>query len=480
MENNYSYYNWFKKVISIFIEIFFIAAPLASLYVFTSFLSGGIRLAAFAAIIIVYLLVIYFGRKHIKSLINSFLNKVSGLETWKMVLIIIFTALILKIISTLFFGFDATKGGDVEIYNEIADQIIATGDIHSDAISHLYGVALHLVVFKLIGIPLHVAVFLVLLLGSIINFYSFERIIGKDKSFIAVMIYVIMPSTILLSFCPTHEVFVYLYISIFLFSYNRMLKEENTAKTFLFLIIMIISTILTCFVNPGGYILYIIMVLTVLLSNVLIKKKILIVVCLILSMIGSSAISRYLNVNEYTTTINTYTILIHGTNPESLGEQIDGYPLKQMRMYIYDHTLDFSDEGFLDAAKHVLINQCVYLFKHPVTFLKLIVHKIYILWSGVHYPIEMANIYGSLSGFAYLIALGLNTLIYLFTITLGTVYYNKNVRSDDIEISNYKLELLGVIALTLICIVVNKYSLYVTLFIYLISFYRSSFGEIDG
>ena len=59
--------------------------------------------------------------------------------------------------------------------------------------------------------------------------------------------------------------------------------------------------------------------------------------------------------------------------------------------------------------------------------------------------------------------------------TIGNAY--KKSTDDEIEISNYKLELLGVIALTMVCIVVNKYSLYVTLFIYLISFYRCFLGD---
>ena len=54
--------------------------------------------------------------------------------------------------------------------------------------------------------------------------------------------------------------------------------------------------------------------------------------------------------------------------------------------------------------------------------------------------------------------------------------YNRK-KDDEISISNYKLELLGVIALTLLCIVVNKYSVYVTIFVYMISFYRAEFTD---
>ena len=479
MTSNSYYYKWFQKIIAFFIELFFVVAVLASLYVFTSVLSGIIRAIAYAAIIMVYIGIIYFFKDKIKNQINKLYIDIQKLDRKKMLIIILLTSIVLKIIFTIFFNYDATVGGDVEIYNEITDHIIETGDIHSDAISHLYGVALHFVLFRLLGLPLHIGLFLVMTAGSVINFFSFEKIIGKDRAFMAVMLYLIMPSTVFMSFCPTHEIFVYLYISLFLFVYNKMLKEENNTKIVLFGTLCVLSTVLTCFVNPGGYIIYIIMVLSIFLSNLKTKKKVAIAICLLLAILCSNGLSKFLNVNEYTTTINTYTILIHGTNPEALGEQVDGYPLKQMRMFIYENTLDFSQEGFVYAAKSVFKNQCIYLLTHPVNLLRLIVHKLYILWSGVHYPLELANFYGALTGFIYYLFLGISTLIYLFVLSIGLVF-NKKKNIDNISISNYKLELLGVVGLTLICIVVNKYSIYVTLFIYLIAFYRSCIGEKDA
>ena len=145
MENKITYYNWFKKVMSVFIDVFFFAVPFASLYVFTSTLSGAIRIICFVALIAVYLLVIYFFKDKIKLLIEDILNKVDNLDEKKMLIIIALCMIVIKVIFTIFFNYDATKGGDVEIYNEIAEHIYQTGDIHSDAISHLYGIALHFV-----------------------------------------------------------------------------------------------------------------------------------------------------------------------------------------------------------------------------------------------------------------------------------------------------------------------------------------------
>ena len=469
------YYRWFQKVMSVFIDVFFVAAPLASLYVLTSFLQGTARLVLFGLILIVYLFVVFRFRETIRKYLLEGLDRISRLDRKKMILIITLTAIAMKAVFTLFFHYDATKSGDIQIYNDIAEEIIATGDIHSQAISHLYGLALHFVVFKLIGMPIHIGLFLAIYFGTLVNFLSFEKIVGKDKAFLGTMIYLLMPSTALLSFSPTHEVFVYLYVSLFLYFFNHILHEEKTLRILIDLAVMIMSCVLTCFVNPGGYILYIIMVLSLILSNIPIKKKIMIAAVLAVCILCSNLISSFLEVNEFRTSLNTYYILIHGTNPESLGEQIDGYPLHQIRMYIHGNTLDFSEQGFIDAAKHVFISQCIYLFKHPINLLRLIVHKIYILWSGVHYPIELAHVYEAMGDLIYYAFLVINTLIYLFVVSIGFAY--RKEREDEISISNYKLEFLGVIALTLVCIVVNKYSVYVTLFMYMISLYRSGLKD---
>lgn len=476
MNSGIMYYRWFQKVISIFIDIFFVLAPLVTLYVFTNPFTGTIKYVIFGVLLLVYGSVIYFFKDKIKTIIEKILNRLSDLDERKMLIIIVLVMLALKVIYSLLFSYDGSTEGDIEIYNEIADHIIETGELHSRAISHLYGVALHFVVFRLFHLPVHIGMFLVILTGTIFNFLSFKKILGKEKAFLAILVYALMPSTSMMSFCATHEVFVYMYVSVFLFFFNLMLYEEKTSKSILYLFFGVISTALTCLVNPGGYIIYIIMGLCILLSNVSLNKKTFVVCALVLSIISNSLISRALGINEYNTKMNTFTILIHGANPESLGEQVDGYPLKEMRMYIHNNTLDFSKEGFVDAGIHVLMGQYKYLLTHPMNLIRLIMHKFYILWSGVHYPLEYAHHFNAYSNLIFYGLLVINTLIYLFMITIGLVYRKKN-DDDTIDISNYKLEFLGVIALTMLCIVVNKYSLYATAFIYLISFYRSSLNE---
>ena len=469
-----TYLNWFKKVINVLIELILFFAIIATLYVFTSVFSGTTRILLFGTLIVIYGLVIYFFKTKIKTILNKIINCLTKTDTKTMIIILVLTMIILKTIYAILFFFDV-NGGDVSIYMDIADQIVNTGNLHSDAISHLFGAGIHFAIFKYLNLPIHIGMFIVFFIGTIINFVSFKDIIGKEKAFIVVMLYILMPSSILLTFCPTHEIFLYMYLSILIYVFNKLLKEENKLKIVLFSLLSIICSILACLVNPSGYIIWIIMALVILLSKVKANKKLIVIFTLLLSILGSNLLTRCLDVNEHVTTMNTYTILIHGSNPESLGEQVDGYPLKQMRMYIYDTNKDFSDASFENAGKNVLLNQYGYLLSHPINLLELVAHKFYILWSGNHYSIEMASTYNGINNIEFYIFLAISTLIYLFILTVGLVYSKK--KEDEIYVSNYKLAILGCFAVTMLSIVTNKYSLYVTLFIYLISFYKIDIDE---
>ena len=469
MNNNYAFYNWFQKIISIFIDIFFVASPIATVYVFTSPFVGTTRYIIFALLIVFYLLVVCFLKVKVKSIITLLVNRLERVDEKKLLLIIFAVMIVLKVVYTILFNYDATTEGDIEIYNEIAESIVSTGRIESNAISHLYVVGLHFAVFKLFRLPLHLGLFISILIGTFCNYTSFKGIIGKEKAFLITILYIVMPSTVMMSFCPTHEVFVYMYISLFLLLFTSIFKCESVMIKSLLSLASIVVAVLTCLVNPGGYIICIILTLCILFTNLKKIDKLIICIILILVLLGINGVSKLLNVNEYNTTQNTYTILIHGSNPNSLGEQVDGYPLKQMRMYIHTYTYDFSEEGFNEAAQHVLFGQYKYLLTHPITFVKLVLHKIYILWSGVHYPLELAyhnNAFSMITNYTLLV---MNTLIYLFAITLRSIY--KKTDKNRVDISIYKLELLGIIALTMFCIVANKYALYATIFIYLVSFY---------
>ena len=79
--NSTSYYNWFKKVIAIFIELFFFFTVISSLYVFTEPFSGSMKAIVFVIIAVVIGLFLYFFRNKIKDIINKLIHLISKLNT---------------------------------------------------------------------------------------------------------------------------------------------------------------------------------------------------------------------------------------------------------------------------------------------------------------------------------------------------------------------------------------------------------------
>lgn len=470
---NYSYNSVFKKIINIFIELFFVFSIISTVYVFTYPFSDNLKYVAFAVLFILYLLFIYFFKDRIKQLIEKLLNSISKLSIRKMLLIISLTTLILKIIFTIFFYFDPAHGdGDITIYANIADKIVS-GNTDESEISHLMGIGYHLALFKYLNIPYHIGIFIVFFLGTITNFFSFKDIVGKDKTFLLIMIYILMPSTVLLTFCPTHELFVYLYVSLFILLFNKLCKQSDKSKIALLSIALFMVVALTNFVSPIGKILYIIIILACILSNIELFKKALIVLVIVLSVITSSVITKAMNLNETVTDINTYYILVRGSSVESRGEHVDKYTSKKVYEYLDKHGWKFSSENELIVIKEILIDQYIYLLTHPVDLIKLLIHKYYVIWSGDHYSVEIAHYYHAFNSTVYYIFLAISAIMYLFVLTCAVAYYR--YKDDDISISNIKLFLLGVVGVLLVSLVLNKYSVYATIFIYLISFYRADF-----
>ena len=467
MNTKSNYYNWFQKLISVLIDIFFYWASIVTLFVFVSSFNGIIKYVLFVVLLLIYGLVIYFFKDKIKIIIDRLLNSVSKLNVRKMLIIITLLMIVLKIIYTMLFYFDATSDTDIEIYNFLAQYMVDSGEIFTNTISHLFGTAIHFALFKILHIPLHVGVFVFILCGTIVNFLSFKDIVGKDKAFIAVMTYIIMPSTSMLSMSPTHEIFVYTYLSFFVYLLNRLLKYDD--KEILYGFLLVVDIFVLCLVNPVGLITYVILGLLILLSNFVYRKKIILIVVLVLSIFCSNFKDSYLNVSSSKTSINTYTILIHGSNPESLGEQVDGYPLDMMKKYLDENGLEKTDDNYVIAGRKVLMDNYLYLISHPIVLMKIILHKTYILWSGDHYALEMGHHFNAYNDIVYHGLLLINTLIYLMMITIGWVYKTK--KDDEIGVNNYKLVILGTIAVTMISIVLNKYDLYITLFIYFIAIY---------
>ena len=303
-----------------------------------------------------------------------------------------------------------------------------------------------------------------------VNYFSFSKLIGKEKSFLLLMLYIVMPSTCLLTCCITHELFVYLYFSLILGSLNLFLNNSEVKKNivsgiFLFLFISLNST-----VSPIGKIWFIVLPIIILLTNIDKRKKLILCVIFALSLTTTNYLSTKLEGNTQSQS-NNYEQLLIGSDLNSMGRHTDGKGKNAAREYWAARGVELTYENLVEGEKGALIEQYKYLLSHPLDLLNLLVNKFYVVWSGDYYSVEFAYLTGAISNPLYYLMLVISASIWLFIMTISVVYYAK--KEENISVNTYKLIILGIMAVLLITEVTNKYSCYMSAFIYFVAIART-------
>ena len=475
MMKKIGYYKWFNKTINIFIYCFYVCALISNLFVFCSFINGIMKYVAVSAMIVLLFLFFYFFKDKIRNILDSMINRLKEYDSRKLLLVIFATMVLLKTIYSVFFYFDTTAyGGDITVYANIADSIYNNGlKSVTDYIYYLVGMGIHLSAFKALSLPYHIGVFIVFLIATIINFVSFTKLIGKEKTFLLIMMYIIMPSTCLLTFCITHELFVYFYFSIILYLISCFFKEEKTVNEVLYAFGITLFVSLNGTVSPMGKIWFIVLGILVLLTNISCKKKIILTMVLMLSFMTTNYLSTKLEGNTESQS-NNYEQLLIGSDLNSMGRHTDGRGKNAAREYWAARGVELTYENLVEGEKGALIEQYKYLITHPVDLFTLLANKFYVVWSGDYYSIEFAYLCGALGTPLYYFMLVISALIWLIMMSLSVVYHCE--KEEKISINTYKLIILGIMAVLLITEVTNKYSCYMTMFIYFVAIARTDLG----
>ena len=467
-ENN-NYYGWFKKIVNTCIVLFFLFSLISNLFVYVSIFEGVKKYLFFALILAGFLVFAYYFKDRIKGLLQYILQKLSALSFRRLLWIIVITSVAIKGIYYIFFFFDPTKyGEDITIYASIADSIVENGlESVNRSIYYLVGMGMHLSVFKRLSIPYHVGIYLVFLLGTVINYYSFSKYIGKEKAFLLIELYLLMPSTSLLTFCITHELFVYLYFSIIFVILNLFLEKEDIKDLAIYGILLTVFVSLNQTVSPMGKIWFILLFLIAVLTRMDMKKRIAVLLIILLSYSCANMLTTSLEGNKMSQN-NNYEQLLIGSDLESMGRHTDGKGKRSAEAYWEARGTYLTTENFIEGQRGALIEQYKYLITHPHRLIELLANKFYVAWSGDYYSVEYAYNMGSIDTLMYYLMLGTGALIWLFAVSTALVFY-KN-KDTGMAVYNYKIILLGVMAVLLITEIMNKYSCYMTLFIYFIGF----------
>ena len=194
-----------------------------------------------------------------------------------------------------------------------------------------------------------------------------------------------------------------------------------------------------------------------------------------MTILSSNVVISRLEVNTQSQSNNVEQLLI-GCDLNSMGRHTDGRGKNAAKKYWRAKGIELTYDNLVEGEKGALIEEYKYLFTHPLKLIELLANKFYVVWSGDFYSIEYGYHMESISSMAYYIMLIMSALIWLLVISIGIVYYDK--QDKNISINTYKLLLLGIMSVLLITEVANKYSCYMTIFIYFIAFARVNFkGE---
>lgn len=455
-------YKWFNSLLNIFVFIFYILAILSSLYVFTYTLNNPIKTYVFIGLIVLSILV-YILLKKKRNI--TIINKLKSLSEKTILKIMIISSVVLKIIYSLLLYFDPTSSNDVSAeYIHLFNRFI-NNDLTNTTGDHLFNYIRQISLYLSLKIPHNIVNYLLIILSLIFIFKTFKDVIGKEKSFIAVMAYLIMPSTTLLSFTLTPEIHILFFLSLFVYLIHLLNKETKIYKIIIYSILIILNILLCTSISYVGYLLLLIIFIDILLSNLNSNSKYALTIILVMSIVCIN-IYNFSYAYEWRTIERTYYSLITGSNLENYGRFIEGYPRDIVNEIVSMKSLDGSHEVRQEILNNLLINNYQTLLSNPIKLLKLLANKFYILWSGNHYSIEMLNNVRDIDNTLYFGLLGINEIIYLIML-LPKIMHIKNNR--NVVCTNILILLLMIAFACNFIEANNRFVLFMTPFIYIVS-----------
>ncbi|MEA4821282.1 MAG: hypothetical protein VB122_03460 [Erysipelotrichales bacterium] len=420
-------------------------------------------------------IIIINARAFKKSLVYI-LTKMSKISIKKMIFIIISIIVVEIICVIVLFVFPTYVFNDTALYVEISEMISSTGFVNiALSYPHLLFTGLFLSIFNLLNISYVTGMFCLFLAACVIYFLAFSKALGKERSFLAVVGYLLMPSSIMWTFSITHEMFYFFFVSvIFYYSFDMFMSK----KYIWWKLVIILSMLeLSNLINPISVIL---IISCIIYSIITVRKsmyKVIVAMVIITviplgTIISKSASIHYLGYELKNAPFSSN--LLVGANYESQG-RYNQEILDKVHYIINARGLADNVENYQKVSTELLIEEYKSLLSSPYKFFELIATKFYIAWSGDHYSIEMLSNYGvtfrlndKLSHLINLMMLGVSACVYLLYICIGITSYRSEPKNSN-SINFTKCLVLGVITTLLIIEIMNKYSVHTTILLYMIA-----------
>lgn len=345
-------------------------------------------------------------RKQIKCVFASFLNRIDGISYRKLLFLIVLLSLLTKSLAVFAFQINSIDDhSDINVYvttsKELSDNMIAeTYAGYCMTFSHMFWFAMFLSpITKIFGISqLAYSLFFVLIdtIVCVLLFDLFAFVFNKTQSFIVIMLYVLLPSQILLPQYITHENASLLFLTVSLWLYFKYYRlTSGKIKKIVLYSLSILALLLCSAINSLGIVAFVAFFIVFLIETVRRKTKKAVLKMLVKS--GSLVLVFILG----TLLMNTFQIthsklsyepnnnkmlwtLYVGSNYDSQGEWFDD---KKWDDYPSEYTLH-QINGY---RKGLIAEHYTELLQDPRKLLDLIKNKMVNMWGTFGYSTGYTN-----------------------------------------------------------------------------------------
>ena len=483
-----------NKIIG-YIFIVFLAGVLFSKFLHLLDLVPSV-VAVFAVLIIVlFMAIIYKKWDKIYSKIQHKLCFLNKLSLNKMILIVFLTSLLAKLLAIFVFQINSIDyHPDINVYATTANELSLYGYTDKFAgycfdYSHMFWFSLFLVpavkAFGLSQITLSIYIAVILTISNLLIFDTIQYKFNKIKAFVITIIFLLLPSQILLPGFITHEIALFFFSSISLWIYFRILPtiKKLWIKVVLFTLFFI-NLLFSTLVNSAGLVLVIAILFVFIISglrkinlknfmNTAIKCISLILVIAFGTIMSNCFQLTHSKLPEdYIKGDKVLWTLYVGSNIETSG----GWSMEDSERFNKNKGI-LDEKENKEYRKELIFERYSDMLKNPSQLLNLVTNKFKNMWSSYTYPVGFANdtivdknIQNFYNKFLFKPFSLLEYVTSVLTVILGlysTIKKRKTEKSDYYLL--IELLLLGTTALLLLSECNNKYITWAYIYIYISS-----------
>lgn len=464
---------FFFLLCNILIKVCFLIFSMSSLYMLYSIFFTNSLL--FVVLVLTVLIIFYYLKDFLMKYINKIISKFDGMSKAKMILIFLVLYVVVYSIYRFNLVTDFSAYSDSKVYVDFANKIFTNnGNQIVSSYTHVIFMGIYLSFSLLIGSNYQILLLFAFLVGTVFYFLIGCELFGKNQSFLLILIYLLLPSTILFPMLIIHEIFVYTFISISFYFYIKLIKEIK----FYNLIIFLFSLVLLSFISPTSIIVIIALILVTCISKCKINIKSALLLSIVSVLLFSNLSTPIILTGITKQKIDSGSPIACNINI-GLNQKYFGHFNSDDAKKVKDLTNNRLKQGLSTNQNDIcleLAKEKVYdLMQNPGSIINLVVGKLYKTWRGPFHPLEVGaavdrEFNNGNNQLVYWGLTAISELLYLMVCLFG--FFSVNIKkSISEEFGLIQCLLLGVVASLLIVETMNKYSLHQTIIIFICSFY---------